>query len=222
MVVPAALSTGEPSIMLCWTEALKNCIKPLYPNAWPCSERVTQSSKCGSANGTNWSTRMRQSNVFWAPSILSRPWNPARPSLGVKQAPWPCMLWLGRKRYAMWMSPPFTCGWTKTAPTLSVIHKSSRNPWTSPWGRVLVSPPSTFFHPLVCFTLFCPCTVAKNFFSSVSYLCPGGAGQTHVESQPVLSSFQCRSHATGDLVYPRAGQSGGKGVHPGQDPWGDR
>ena len=48
MVVPAAIPTGEPSIMLCRREAWRNCIKPPYPNAWLCSERVTPSSKCGS------------------------------------------------------------------------------------------------------------------------------------------------------------------------------
>ena len=33
----------SPSTMLPRTEALKNCIKPLYPKAWPCSKRVTLS-----------------------------------------------------------------------------------------------------------------------------------------------------------------------------------
>ena len=32
----------------------RNCIKPLYPNAWLCAERVTPSSKCGSVSGTVW------------------------------------------------------------------------------------------------------------------------------------------------------------------------
>ena len=57
----------------------------------------------------------------------------------------------------------------------------------------------------------------KTHLSSLPHLCPGRAGQIDVESQPLLSSFRCRSHATRDLVHPRAGQSRGKGVHPRQD-----
>ena len=49
---PAAIPTDKPSIMLYRTEAWRNCIKPLYPNALPYSERVTPSSKCGSVSGT--------------------------------------------------------------------------------------------------------------------------------------------------------------------------
>ena len=63
-------------------------------------------------------------------------------------------------------------------------------------ATVDILPPVGLFHPVL------PVHSGKNLFSSVSYLCPGGADQTHVESQPVLSSFQCRSHATGDLVHP--------------------
>ena len=40
IVVPAAIPTGEPSIMPRLIEPWRNCIKPLYPNAWPYSERV--------------------------------------------------------------------------------------------------------------------------------------------------------------------------------------
>ena len=58
----------------------------------------------------------------------------------------------------------------------------------------------------------------KTHLSSLPHLCPGRAGQTDVESQPLLSAFQCRSHATRDLVQPRAGQSRGKGIQPRQDP----
>ena len=106
----------------------------------------------------------------------------------------------------------------KNCPYPSVIRKSSRNPSISPWGRILVSPRWTFFPLLVCSTPSCPCAVAKTHLSSLPHLCPGRAGQTHVESQPLLSSFRCRSHATRDLVHARAGQSGGKGAHPRQDP----
>ena len=58
----------------------------------------------------------------------------------------------------------------------------------------------------------------KTHLSSLLHLCPGRAGQTHVDQNPLLSSFRCRSLAPRDLVQPRASQSGGKGVHPGQDP----
>ena len=60
---PSCYPTDQPSIMRCQTEAWRNCIRPRYPNAWLCSERVTLSSKYGSVSGTNWWTPMRQSNV---------------------------------------------------------------------------------------------------------------------------------------------------------------
>ena len=73
------------------------------------------------------------------------------------------MLWLGRARkYAMWMSPPCTRERTRTALTLLVIRRSSRNPLTNPWGRILVSPRWTFFQPLACSTPSCPCAVVTN------------------------------------------------------------
>ena len=52
MVVPAAIPAG--GIMLCRREAWRNCIKPLYANAWLCFERITPSLKCGSVSGTVW------------------------------------------------------------------------------------------------------------------------------------------------------------------------
>ena len=58
----------------------------------------------------------------------------------------------------------------------------------------------------------------KTHLSSLPHLCPGRAGPTHVDQNPLLPSFRRRSHATWDLVHARAGQSRGKGVHPGQDP----
>ena len=86
------------------TEAWKNCIKPLYPNAWLCSERVTNSSKCESVSGTVWSKASLLCHSFFTRSFSYHPWNPARPSLGDEQAQWPYMLWLGRARkYATWM-----------------------------------------------------------------------------------------------------------------------
>ena len=42
----------------------------------------------------------------------------------------------------------------------------------------------------------------KTHLSSLRQLHPGGAGQTHVELHPLLSSFRCRSHATRTWCTP--------------------
>ena len=79
---------------------------------------------------------------------------------------WLCMSWPRRARkYATWMSPPFYPWVNKNCPY--PIRRSSLNPSTNPWGCILVSPPSTFFHLLVCFTLSCPCVAVTNS----SFLC---------------------------------------------------
>ena len=62
----------------------------------------------------------------------------------------------------MWMSPPFTCGSTRTASTPSAIRRSLLSLLTNPWGRTLALPLSTFFHPLACFTPSCPFVAVTN------------------------------------------------------------
>ena len=42
----------------------------------------------------------------------------------------------------------------------------------------------------------------KTYLSSVSYLCPGRTGPTHVVSHPLLSSFRRRLHATRTWCTP--------------------
>ena len=129
------------------------------------------------------------------------------------------MLWLGRvKRYAMLMSPPFTRGSTRTAPTPSAIRRSSLNPSTSPWGRILASPPWTFFPLLVCSTPSCPCAVAKNS----PFLCVVPVSRKNMPNPccvaPIIILIPTPIARYANLVHPRAGQSCGKGAHPRQDP----
>ena len=58
-----------------------------------------------------------------------------------------------------------------------------------------------------------PCAVAKN-----SPFLSAAATSRRSRPNPLLSSLARRSHATRDLVHPRAGQRGGKKLHDRQDP----
>ena len=48
----------------------------------------------------------------------------------------------------------------------------------------------------------------KTHHSSLPHLCPGRAGQTHVDQNPLLPSFRRRSHATRDLELVKAVEKG--------------
>ena len=66
-----------------------------------------------------------------------------------------------------------------------------------------ILPPAGLFHPVL------PVRSGQKLtFSSLPFLCPGRAGQTHVDQNPLLPSFRRRSHATRDLELVKAVEKG--------------